>query len=220
MTGRPHRETGYAMLAALLIGVLAATFALAVVAAVHVTQVVGASDASAWRASVVRGQATDAALAAARWRPADVSGALEGGDADQHDAWSATWEPAPPGASSPWPRRRVRVTAAHGGSRRRDDLTVESRAEAWATGVTCTGDAEFAAPCVVAGSGVYVGGCVRGREYVAFEAGGAGVTTAGLPADCCRGEDAPAAVHALAGIFRRRGRGARSGVARGVSARR
>ena len=162
MTGRLRPETGYAMLAALLIGVLAATFALAVVAAVHVTQVVGAADASAWRASVVRSQAAEAVMAAARWRPTDVIGALEGGDEDRNEAWSATWEPAPPGASSPWSRRRVRVTAAHGGSRRRDDITVECRAEEWATGVTCAGDAEFAAPFVVAGSGVYVGGCVEG----------------------------------------------------------
>ena len=202
MTGRLHPESGYAMLAALLIGVLAATFALAVVAAVHVTQVVGASDASAWRAGVVRGRATDAALTAIRWSPADVSGALKGRDERQNEAWSAIWEPAPPGATSPWSRRHVRVIAAHGGARRRDDLTVECRAEEWATGVTCAGDAEFAAPFVVAGSGVYAGGCVRGREHVALVGGAAGITTSGEPADCCRGEDAPAAVHAAAGIFR------------------
>lgn len=199
MTGRPHPEAGYAMLAALLVGVLAATFVLAVVATVRVTQAVGASDASAWRASVVRGRAADAAMAAARWRPAHVSGALEGGDEDQNEAWSATWEPAPPDGSSPWSRRRVRVIAAHGGSRRRDDITVECRAEEWATGVTCTGDADFAAPFLVAGSGVYSGGCVRGREHVAFVAG---ATVSGEPADWCRGVDAPAAVHAVAGIFR------------------
>ena len=140
-------------------------------------------------------------MAAAQWRPADVSGALEGGDENQNEAWSATWEPAPPDGSSPWSRRRVRVSAAHGGSRRRDDITVECRAEEWATGVACTGDAEFAAPFLVAGSGVYVGGCVRGREHVAFVAGAAGTTTSGEPADCCRGVDAPAAVHAVAGIF-------------------
>ncbi len=201
MTDRPHPEAGYAMLVALLVGVLAATFALAVVAAVHVTQVVGASDASAWRASVLRGGAADAAMAAARWRPTDVSGALVGADEAENEAWSATWEPAPPDGSSPWARRRVRVSAAHGRSRRRDDFTVECRAEEWATGVTCTGDAEFAAPFQIAGSGVYVGGCVRGREHVAFVAGAAGTTTSGEPADCCRGVDAPAAVHAVAGIF-------------------
>jgi hypothetical protein len=94
------------------------------------------------------------------------------------------------------------VIAEHGGSRRRDDLTVECRAEEWATGLSCTGDAEFAAPFVVAGSGVYVGGCVRGREHVTFIAGSAGTTTSGVPADRCRGEDAAAAVHAVAGIFR------------------
>jgi hypothetical protein len=202
VTGRRDPETGYALLAALLIGVLAATFSLAVVSAVHVTHVVGASDASAWRAALVRDCAVDAACAAARWRPAEATGTLEGGDEDEREAWSATWEPAPPGGSSPWTRRRVRVTAAHGASRRRDELTVECRAEEWATGVSVTGDAEFTAPFVVAGSGVYAGGCVRGREQVAFDAGSTGTTVSGLPADRCRGTDTAAAVHAVAGIFR------------------
>ena len=43
---------------------------------------------------------------------------------------------------------------------------------------------------------------MRGREHVAFVAGAAGTTLSGEPADRCRGEDAPAAVHAAAGIFR------------------
>jgi hypothetical protein len=89
----------------------------------------------------------------------------------------------------------------HGDSRRRDELIVEARAEEWATGVTCTGDAEFGAPAEMSGSGVYVGGCVRGREHVAFVSGAAGVTVSGAPADCCRRGGQAAAVHAAAGIF-------------------
>jgi hypothetical protein len=189
------------LLAALLIIVLAATFALAVVAAVSVTQDVNASDASAWRASTVRGRAVDAVVAAARWRPADLSGTLEGVDQDQHEAWSAVWEPAPLGPASPWARRLVHVTATHAGSRRRDDIMLECRAEDWATGVTCAGDAELSAPFLVTGTGLFAGGCLRGREHVAFVAGAAGATTSGVPADCCRGEAAAAAVHAVAGIY-------------------
>ena len=67
-----------------------------------------------------------------------------------------------------WPRLRVRVSAAAGGARRDDELTMELRAEPWAMGVTCSGDAEIRAPLEVSGSGVYVGGCLRGREQVGF----------------------------------------------------
>ena len=38
-------------------------------------------------------------------------------------------------------------------------------------GVTCAADADVAAPLTVCGSGVYVGGSLRGRENVAFVAG-------------------------------------------------
>ncbi len=55
---------------------------------------------------------------------------------------------------------------------------------------------------MVSGSGVYVGGCLRGRDYVSFAADAGPVTPAGDPADCVRGEVYPAAaVHGGAGIF-------------------
>ena len=67
-------------------------------------------------------------------------------------------------------------------------------------GVTCARDAEVAAPLTVSGSGVYVGGCLRGRENVVFTA----AAGAGKPADAVRGEVFPAAaVHGGAGIFAR-----------------
>jgi hypothetical protein len=199
---RLRSASGYAMLAALLITVLAAVFALTVVAAVRATQDVATADADAWRATGVRARAVGAALVEARWRPGFASGDAWGSDVAAREAWTATWAPWPSAATSSWLRRRVDVVATHGAARRRDRLVVELRAEAWATGVTCSRDAQFEAPFIISGSGLYAGGCVRGREHVQFVAGAAGTTPDGTPADCARDDDfAAAAVHATAGIF-------------------
>ena len=128
MSIRLRSSSGYAMLAALLVTVLAAVFALAVVGAVHATQDVATADAASWRATGARARAVCAALVEARWRPAVTSGAVGGGDAGR-ETWSADWGSWPPAASSPWLRRRVDVVAAHGAARRRDRLVMELRAE-------------------------------------------------------------------------------------------
>jgi hypothetical protein len=186
------------MLAALLVMVLGAAFALVVVAAVASTFEVGVADAEAWRADGARAEAVEAALAEARWRPADLTGTVAGAEESRSETWSAEWAPCAAAATS-WPCRRVDVTATSGAARRSDRLTVHVQAEDWATGVTCAGDAEFRAPFTVAGSGVYAGGCVRGREHVMFA--GDGATEPDQP-DYAHGEDfAVAAVHAAAGIF-------------------
>jgi hypothetical protein len=187
------------MLAALLIMVVAATFALVIVVAVSSTLQVGAADASAWRAGEARAEAVSAAVSAARWQPASVSGEEEGGDASQSESWTVEWAPSSPAATSPWPCRRVDVVASHGAARRSERLVMQLRAEGWAMGVTTSGDAEFGAPFTVSGCGVYSGGCVRGREHVGFVAQD---TTVAEAPDFAHGEDCPvAAVHAAAGIF-------------------
>jgi hypothetical protein len=90
------------------------------------------------------------------------------------------------------------VAAGYRDGRRDDRLVLELRSDGWATGVSVAGDAEFGAPFLVAGSGVYAGGCVRGREHVQLVSGPGGAP----PPDLARGEDfAVAAVHAAAGIF-------------------
>ena len=86
-------------------------------------------------------------------------------------SWETTWTAAPPVAGDRWPRLRLQVSTAAGKARRRDVLSVLLHAEPWASGVTCPGDVEVAAPLVVGGSGVYVGGCLRGRENVSFVGG-------------------------------------------------
>jgi hypothetical protein len=68
--------------------------------------------------------------------------------------------------------------------------------------VTCAADAQIGAPFTVAGSGVYVVGCLRGRENMTFAPAPDFPAPAGAPPDGVRGDVFPsAAVHAGAGIF-------------------
>lgn len=192
------------MLAALVVMVLAATFALVVVAAVNGAQLVGRSDAAAWRSSVLEGRALASAASELRWHPAVTAGSIEGEDGAAGGAWRATWSPAPTVAGIEWLRLRAQVQAEAGMARRRGEVALELRAEPWATGVTCEGDADVAAELVVSGSGVYVGGCLRGRENVRFTADAGIVTSDGLPADGVRSDVFPAAaVHGGVGIYAR-----------------
>jgi hypothetical protein len=196
------RQAGYALLAALLIMALAGAFALVVVGAVHAVQLVAAADADAARARRLEGAALRAAAGRLRWAPAEASGAVSGGDPGAREQWQAQWQPAPPVGGAGWPRRRVAVSAAAALARRAAAATVELRAEEWAVGVSCLHDAQVDAPLTILGSGLYVGGCLRGREQVTFAPGAAGVTPGGRPADGARGADCPvASAHAGAGIF-------------------
>ena len=199
---RRDTESGYALLAVLVVMVLAATFALAVAGAVHSLQLVEAADADAGRASRLEATATGQVLRHLRWAPIQASGSSSGADAALQEQWTAEWQAALPTATSPWPRRRVRVAATAAKAHVAGAATVEMRVEDWAVGVSCEHDADVAARLTVSGSGLYVGGCLRGREEVSFGVGGAGLTADGRPVDGARGADCPvAAAHAGAGIF-------------------
>ncbi len=190
------------MLAALLITVLSATFALILVAGVHSRQLVDRADASAWRAAALEGRALADVAQALRWRPSLVSASAAGEDDSAGGAWQVTWAPEPPTTTAEWPRVRARVATAAGRARWHEDVMLELRTEPWAMGVTCREDADVEQELAVFGSGVYVGGCLRGRENVHFgEDTGA---VAGLPADEVRGDVfTVAAVHAGPGVFAR-----------------
>jgi hypothetical protein len=191
------------MLAVLLVMVLAATFALVVVAAVHGMQFVEGADASAWRAQSLERSAIARTSGLLRWRPL-LSGSAAGGDVLAGQSWQMSWAAAPPVSGDRWPRLRMQVSTAAGKARKRDELTALLQVESWASGVTCSGDVEVTAPLVVGGSGVYVGGCLRGRENVSFEEAPGAVPdpAVGGPVDVVHGETYPAAaVHGGAGIF-------------------
>ena len=188
------------MLAALLVVVLAVTFALVVVGAVRAVQSVEGADASARRATAAAGNAIATVTRSLRWRPSVLTGMSQGGDPGAGGSWRTSWTPAPLVAGDSWPRVVAQVGTSAGRARRRDDLIFELRCESWATGVTCAGDADIAAPLTVYGSGLYLGGCLRGRENVVFAA----TAGPGAPADIVRGEVFPvAAAHGGAGIFAR-----------------
>ncbi len=190
------------MLAVLLIMVLAATFALVVVGAVQSLQVVEGADASGWRAAAAEKRALAAVVRTLRWHPPATTGTDQGGDAHAAGSWWVSWMPAPAASASGWPRVAAQTVTASGRASHRDDLALELRSEQWAMGVTCVADAEVAAPLTVTGSGVYVGGSLRGRENVRFVQGAGPLTPAGVPADGVRGDLFPAAaVHGGAGIF-------------------
>jgi hypothetical protein len=197
---RAASADGYAMLAALVVMVLAATFALVVVGAVHGLQLVEGADASGWRAGAAEARALAQVTRALRWHASLAGGSASGGECGTD--WSVSWEPALPAAGQLWPGELARVRTSSGSATSRDDAVLELRAEPWAMGVTCTGDAEIDAPLTVSGSGVYLGGCLRGRENVSFgDAAGSGAAAAMAP-DCVRGDVYPsAAVHGGAGIF-------------------
>ena len=129
------------MLAVLLIMVLAATFALVVVGAVHSLQVVEGADAAGWRADAAeRAERSPPATRALRWRPSATTGTEAGGDRRQLASHGGSRGlPAPPSraglASHRGTGRHVRGTCAAAG----DDLLLELRTEPWAMGVTCVG---------------------------------------------------------------------------------
>ena len=198
---RSRRSAGFAVLAALVVIVLAATFALIVVAAVHSSQLVERSDAAGWRAAALEGRALASVASELRWHPASVARSVEGEDGSGR-TWRAAWAPAPAGAA--WPRLRAQLETRAGMALRRADLTLELRAEPWAAGVTCVGDVDISDELTVSGSGVYVGGCLRGREHVVFTADADLATGEARPADGVHGDTFPvAAVHGGAGIFAR-----------------
>jgi hypothetical protein len=199
---RRRSSRGFAILAVLLITIIASTLALVVVGAVSSLQVVEGADASGWRATAAQREALDAAVRALRWHPHATTGAARGGDTAA--SWQVSWTPVPPVTVGGWPRVAAQTAATAGRANRTDDLTLELRSEPWAMGVTCGADADVAAPLVVTGSGVYVGGTLRGRENVDFARGAGPMTPAGIPADGVRTEVfAEAAVHGGAGIFAR-----------------
>jgi hypothetical protein len=199
---RRDPQSGYALLAALVVMVLAATFALALVGAVHALQLVADADAGAQRASRLESTAAGEVLGRLRWAPQQASGSLTGPGQSAREQWTAEWETAPPSPTSPWPRRSLRIAATASTARRVGRQNVELRVEDWAVGVSCAHDADVAAGLTLTGSGFYVGGCLRGREQVSFGAGDAGVTADGRPIDGARSDDCQvAAAHAGAGIF-------------------
>ncbi len=196
---RPARsQRGYALLAALVVTALAAVFAAAAVAAVSARQSIVGADVANVRAQAGAKQALARVCLELRRHPAALEGELSSAATSAADeAWQARWVAAGAGAGTVWPAVVVRVEATRGAARRRLSATVQLRAEPVPQGVVTGGDVELEAPLRVIGSGLYCGGCLRGREWLelgSLDAAGAATP----PADGVHGDVWPqAGVHAL-----------------------
>ena len=193
-------QRGYALLAALLVTALAAVFAAAAVAAVSARQSIVGADVASARAQAGVKQALARVCLELRRHPAALNGALSSAATTAGDeAWQASWVAADAGAGTVWPAVVVGAEATRGAARRRLSATVQLRAEPVPQGLVTGGDVELQAPLRVTGSGLYCGGCLRGREWL--ELGNldpAGATPP--PADGVHSDVWPqAGVHALGG---------------------
>ena len=195
-------QRGYALLAALVVTALAAVFAAAAVAAVSARQSILGADVASVRAQTAARQALSRVCLELKRHPAAREGQLTSPAVAANDtAWRATWVAAAGGPYASWPAIAVRIEGSCGNARRALSARLQLRAEAVPQGVVSSGDVELGAPLRMAGSGLYSGGCVRGREWLEFwSLGPAGGSTP--PADGVHADIWPqAGVHALGGVW-------------------
>lgn len=195
-------ERGYAFLAALVVTALAAVFAATALAAVSARQSIVGADGASVRAQAAARQALARVCLELKRHPAALEGELSSPATIAADeAWQATWVKVDAGAGMTWPVVMVSAEATCDGARKRLSASVELRSEAVPQGLAVGGDVELHAPLTVAGSGLYCGGCLRGREWL--ELGGldpAGGATP--PADGVHADIWPrVGVHALGGVW-------------------
>jgi len=188
-------QRGYALLAALVVTALAAVFAAAAVAAVSARQSIVGADVANVRAQAGVKQGLARVCLELRRHPAALEGELSSAAATAEDAvWQASWVAGSTGAGAAWPAVAVQVEGSCGAARKRLSAVLQLRAEPVPQGLVAAGDVELQAPLRVTGSGLYCGGCLRGREWL--ELGSL------EPADGVHGDVWPlAGVHALGSVW-------------------
>jgi hypothetical protein len=188
-------QRGYALLAALVVTALAAVFAAAAVAAVSARQSIVGADVANVRAQAGVKQGLARVCLELRRHPAALEGELSRAATTAGDvAWQASWVAGDTGASVSWPAVAVQVEGSWGAARKRLSAVLQLRAEPVPQGPVTAGDVELRAPLQVSGSGLYCGGCLRGREWLALGSLD--------PADGVHGDDWPqAGVHALGSVW-------------------
>jgi len=190
-------QRGYALLAALVVTALAAVFAAAAVAAVSARQSIVGADVANVRAQAAARQGLARVCLELRRHPAALQGELSSSAVSGDDAaWRASWVAADAGAGALWPAAAVQVEGSCGAARRTLSAVLRLRAEPVPQGLVTAADVELQAPLLITGSGLYTGGCLRGREWLEF---GGGTIPA---ADGVHGDVWPqAGVHALGGVW-------------------
>ena len=188
-------QRGYALLAALVVTALAAVFAAAAVAAVSARQSIVGADVANVRAQAGAKQALARVCLELRRHPAALEGELSSSGVSIGDArWQASWVAADGGAGMLWPAAAVQVEGSCGDARKTLSAVLQLRAEPVPQGPVAGGDVELQAPLRVTGSGLYCGGCLRGREWLELGSLDA--------ADGVHGDVWPqAGVHALGGVW-------------------
>lgn len=188
-------QRGYALLAALVVTALAAVFAAAAVAAVSARQSIVVADIANVRAQAGVKQALARVCLELRRHPAALEGELSSSGASPGDAtWRASWVTANAGVGMSWPAAAVQVEGSCGDARKTLSAVLQLRAEPVPQGMVAGGDVELQAPLRVTGSGLYCGGCLRGREWLKFGSLD--------PADGVHGDVWPqAGLHALGGVW-------------------
>ena len=165
----PRRADGYALLAALVIVVLAGTFAALCIATVSARQEISGVDRRAATATAAINEGLDDVCDQLRWLPQTRSGTRRSAPGTG-SRWAATWRPAVPAAAGT-PRLTLDLTSMDARARRSLQAIVELRPEASSQGVVVSGDVDLRAPTTVSGSGFYTGGCLRGRQWLSFTSG-------------------------------------------------
>jgi hypothetical protein len=164
------------MLGALLIAVLAALFAALALAAALVTTQVAAADGSQQRALAAARAGIAEATALVRWRVAPPSGTLQASVPSQigtamevpvHVETCSGAEYGHPDILDPAVRMTDSVTIGRAQASATSAVTFEP--DAFPLGVGVAEDLDAQAELRVMGSGVYVGGCVRGRALISLE---------------------------------------------------
>jgi hypothetical protein len=199
---RLRGNSGYALLAALVITSLAGVFAATCVAAVTSRIDVGAADTGGLRARAALSQGLDDVGARLRRRPSVREGSYRAVPANRDDGtWQAMWTSLPT-TTEGFPQVRVDLEASAGGANAQLSAVVDLRAEECAQGIQVGEDIELRAPVDASGSGVYCGGCLRGREWLRFGDGDETPAGAAPAGDNVHGDRwAEAAVHAAGGIW-------------------
>jgi len=188
-------QRGYALLAALVVTALAAVFAAAAVAAVSARQSIVSADVANARAQAGAKQALARVCLELRRHPAALEGELSSSGVSPGDAtWQASWVAADGGAGMLWPAAAVQVEGSCGDARKTLSAVLQLRAAPVPQGLVAAGDVELQAPLRVTGSGLYCGGCLRGREWLELGSLDA--------ADGVHGDVWPqAGLHALGGVW-------------------
>ena len=192
---RASSQRGYALLAALVVTALAAVFAAAAVAAVSAQQSIVRADVANARAQAAAREALVRVCLELRRRPSALEGELSSSGVSTGDAtWQASWVAADGGAGMLWPAAAVQVEGSCGDARKTLSAVLQLRAAPVPQGLVAGGDVELQAPLRVTGSGLYCGGCLRGREWLELGSPDA--------ADGVHGDVWPqAGAHALGGVW-------------------